>query len=153
MYIKIVQNKLWKHYSINNEKLTISQWMHSPESGPRGSKPDPLSFFPWRLQWELSVFQWGSNPHNPSPRQFLPWSKREMPCLRPPPYRRTVTPMHPPCSRLSRGSSGLLILDVINPDACMDTYFFDCFCPHAKIRGQIPTKVHVWIELSDARHC
>ena len=37
-----------------------------------GSKPDPLAFFPWRLQWGLSVFQWGSNPHNP-PRQFLPW--------------------------------------------------------------------------------
>ena len=30
-----------------------------------GSKPDPPSFFPWRLQWGLSVFQWGSNPHNP----------------------------------------------------------------------------------------
>ena len=29
---------------------------------PRGSKPDPLAFFPWRLQWGLSVFQWGSNP-------------------------------------------------------------------------------------------
>ena len=32
-----------------------------------GSKPDPPSFFPWRLQWGLSVFQWGSNPHNPPP--------------------------------------------------------------------------------------
>jgi len=40
--------------------------MHSHESGPtshRGSKPDPPSFFPWRLQWGLSVFQWGFNPH------------------------------------------------------------------------------------------
>jgi len=26
-----------------------------------------LAFFPWRLQWGLSVFQWGSNPHNPPP--------------------------------------------------------------------------------------
>ena len=45
--------------------------MHSQESGPRprGSKLDPVppSFFPWRLQWGLSVFQWGSNPHNPPP--------------------------------------------------------------------------------------
>ena len=40
---------------------------------PKGVETRPLSFFPWRLQWELSVFQWGSNPHNPSPRQFLPW--------------------------------------------------------------------------------
>ena len=36
-----------------------------------GSKPDPPSFFPWRLQWGLSVFQWGSNPHNP-PANFYP---------------------------------------------------------------------------------
>jgi len=41
--------------------------MHSPESGPRGVKTRPPSFFPWRLQWGLSVFQWGSNPHNPPP--------------------------------------------------------------------------------------
>ena len=32
-----------------------------------GQSPTPLSFFPWRLQWGLSVFQWGSNPHNPPP--------------------------------------------------------------------------------------
>jgi len=37
-----------------------------------GVKTRPiLNFFPWRLQWGLSVFQWGSNPH--TPRQFLPW--------------------------------------------------------------------------------
>ena len=48
--------------------------MHSQESGPTsqgGSKPDPPSFFPWRLQWGLSIFQWGSNPHNP-PANFYP---------------------------------------------------------------------------------
>jgi len=49
--------------------------MHTQESGPRprGSKLDPVppSFFPWRLQWGLSVFQWGSNPHNP-PANFYP---------------------------------------------------------------------------------
>jgi len=51
--------------------------MHLPESGPRGgSKPDPPSFFPWRLQWGLSVFQWGSNPHNPPPpASFYPGSQ------------------------------------------------------------------------------
>ena len=38
---------------------------------PRGVKPDPPSFFPWRLQWGLSIFQWGSNPHNP-PANFYP---------------------------------------------------------------------------------
>ena len=27
-----------------------------------GQNPTPLAFFPWRLQWGLSVFQWGSNP-------------------------------------------------------------------------------------------
>ena len=36
-----------------------------------GSKPDPPSFFPWRLQWGLFVFQCGSNPHNP-PANFYP---------------------------------------------------------------------------------
>ena len=48
MNIKIVQHKLWKHCSINNEKLTISWWMHSQESGPRGveTRPPPLAFFP-----------------------------------------------------------------------------------------------------------
>ena len=34
---------------------------------PKGVKTRPPSFFPWRLQWGLSVFQWGSNPHNPPP--------------------------------------------------------------------------------------
>ena len=29
---------------------------------PRGTKTRPPSFFPWRLQCGLSVFQWGSNP-------------------------------------------------------------------------------------------
>ena len=47
--------------------------MHLQESGPTskgGSKPDPSSFIPWRLQWGLSVFQWWSNPHNPPPPIF-----------------------------------------------------------------------------------
>ena len=46
--------------------------MHSPESGPRGGgqNPTPLAF-PLAFAVGLSVFQWGSNPHNP--RQFLPW--------------------------------------------------------------------------------
>jgi len=51
--------------------------MHSQESGPisqGGSKPDLPSLFSWRLQWGLSVFQWGSNPHNPSPIFTLPTS-------------------------------------------------------------------------------
>ena len=30
-----------------------------------GQNPTPLAFFPWRLQWGLSVFQWGSNPPPP----------------------------------------------------------------------------------------
>jgi len=47
--------------------------MHSQESGPtsQGGQTRPPSFFPWRLQWGLSVFQWGSNPHNP-PANFYP---------------------------------------------------------------------------------
>ena len=40
----------------------------------RGRNPTPPSFFPWCLQWGLSVFQWRSNPHNP--RQFY-----HAPCL------------------------------------------------------------------------
>ena len=43
-----------------------------------GQNPTPLAFFPWRLQWGLSVFQWGSNPHNPPPRQFLPWLQQQL---------------------------------------------------------------------------
>ena len=49
--------------------------MHSQESGPTsqgGSKPDPPSLFPWRLQWGLSVFQWGFNPTTPPPANFYP---------------------------------------------------------------------------------
>ena len=46
--------------------------MHSQESGPRGVETRPPSFFPWRLQWGLSVYQWGSNPHNPLPANFYP---------------------------------------------------------------------------------
>ena len=38
---------------------------------PRGGQNPTPSFFPWRLQWGLSVFQWGSNPHNP-PANFYP---------------------------------------------------------------------------------
>ena len=34
---------------------------------PRGVKTRPPYLFPWHLQWGLSVFQWGSNPHNPPP--------------------------------------------------------------------------------------
>ena len=50
--------------------------MHSRESArPNfkrgGVKTRPSSFFPWRLQWGLSVFQWGSNPHTP-PANFYP---------------------------------------------------------------------------------
>ena len=49
--------------------------MHSQESGPTsqggGVKTRPPSFFPWRLQRGLSVFHWGSNPHNP-PANFYP---------------------------------------------------------------------------------
>jgi len=41
--------------------------MHLQESGPRGLETRPPSFFSWRLQRGLSVFQWGSNPHNPPP--------------------------------------------------------------------------------------
>ena len=52
--------------------------MYSQESGPRGSKPDPPSFFPWRLQWGLSVFQWGFNPHNPPPIFTLPIDTKRM---------------------------------------------------------------------------
>ena len=39
---------------------------------PKGVKTRPPSFFPWRLQWGLSVFQWGFNPHNPPPANFYP---------------------------------------------------------------------------------
>ena len=46
--------------------------MHSQESGPRGSKPDPLAFS-LAFAVGLSVFQWGSNPT--TPRQFLPCSQ------------------------------------------------------------------------------
>ena len=42
-----------------------------------GSKPDPPSFFPWRLQWGLSVFQWGSNPHNPLPIFTLAYCRHQ----------------------------------------------------------------------------
>ena len=42
--------------------------MHRWNQAQGGSKPDPPSFFPWRLQWGLSVFQWGSNP----PANFYP---------------------------------------------------------------------------------
>jgi len=42
-----------------------------PKGGQRGVKTRPPSFFPWRLQWGLSVFQWGSNPHN-RPANFYP---------------------------------------------------------------------------------
>jgi len=34
---------------------------------PKGVETRPPSFFLWHLQWGLSVFQWGSNPHNPPP--------------------------------------------------------------------------------------
>jgi len=45
--------------------------MHSPESGPGGSKPDPQAFF-------LGVCSGGylfssGGPTPTSPRQFLPW--------------------------------------------------------------------------------
>ena len=33
----------------------------------KGVKTRPPGFFPWRLEWGLSVFQWGSDPHNPPP--------------------------------------------------------------------------------------
>ena len=39
-----------------------------------GVKTRPHSFFPWCLRWGLSVFQWGSNPHN-SPANFYPVRK------------------------------------------------------------------------------
>ena len=42
-----------------------------PESGPRGVKTRPPSFFPSRLRLGLTFFQWGSNPHNP-PANFYP---------------------------------------------------------------------------------
>ena len=35
------------------------------EIRPEGVETRPPSFFPWRLQSGLTVFQWGSNPHNP----------------------------------------------------------------------------------------
>ena len=37
---------------------------------PKGVKTRPPSFFPWRLQWGLSILQWGSNPHTPPPANF-----------------------------------------------------------------------------------
>ena len=53
-----------KNYRYHNECIRRNQ-------AQGGSEPDPPSFFPWRLQWGLSVFQWGSNPHN-SPANFYP---------------------------------------------------------------------------------
>ena len=41
--------------------------MHSPESDPRGVETRPPSFFSLAFAVGLSVFQWGSNPHNPPP--------------------------------------------------------------------------------------
>ena len=53
-----------KNYGYHNECIRRNQ-------AQGGSKPDPPSIFHWRLQWGLSVFQWGSNPHNP-PANFYP---------------------------------------------------------------------------------
>ena len=50
-----------KNYRYHNECIRRNQ----AEGG--GGKTRPPGFFPWRLQWGLSVFQWGSNPHNPPP--------------------------------------------------------------------------------------
>ena len=50
-----------KNYRYHNECIRRNQ-------AQGGSKPDPPSFFPWRLQWGFSVFQWGSNP----PANFYP---------------------------------------------------------------------------------
>jgi len=49
---------------------------------PKGVKTRPPSFFPWRLQWGLSILQWGSNPHNPPPPPILPWSECMSVCRR-----------------------------------------------------------------------
>jgi len=53
-------------------KNYIYECIHMQESGPRGVETRPPSFFPWRLQWGLSVFQWGSNPYNPPSANFYP---------------------------------------------------------------------------------
>jgi len=45
--------------------------MHSQESGPRGVETRPPSFFPWCLQWGLSVFQSGPTPTPPVTKQKI----------------------------------------------------------------------------------
>ena len=45
--------------------------MHSPESGPRGSKPDPLAFFPGVCSGGYLFFSGGPTPTTP-PANFYP---------------------------------------------------------------------------------